>query len=179
MNRDLLDFVDAIAREKSVDLEIVFQAVEAALASASKKLQGGEVDIRVAVDRETGEYETFRRWHVVPDDAGLQIPDAEILHFEALEQIPDIEVDDYIEQQIESVSIGRIGAQAAKQVILQKIRDAEREQLLNDFLSRGEKLINGAIKRVERGNAIIEVGRVEAVLPRDQMIPKENLRVGD
>src|SRR5213079_3694223 len=162
MNRELLMLVDAISREKSVDLEIVFQAVEAALASASKKLHGGEVDIRVSVDRETGEYETFRRWHVVPDDAGLQLPDSEILHFEALEQIPDIEVDDYIEEPIESVSIGRIGAQAAKQVILQKIRDAEREQLLNDFLSRGEKLINGAIKRVERGNAIIEVGRVDA-----------------
>ena len=103
MNRELLMLVDAISREKSVDLEVVFQAVEAALASASKKLQGGEVDIRVSVDRDTGDYETFRRWHVVPDDAGLQLPDSEILHFEALEQIPDIEVDDYIEEQIESV----------------------------------------------------------------------------
>jgi N utilization substance protein A len=91
----------------------------------------------------------------------------------------DIQVEDFIEEPLEPVDFGRIGAQAAKQVILQKIRDAEREQLLNDFLSRGEKLINGAIKRVERGNAVIEVGRVEAVLPRDQMIPKENLRVGD
>ena len=100
MNRDLLDFVDAIAREKGVDLEVVFTAVEAALASASKKLQGGEVDIRVSIDRETGDYETFRRWHVVPNDAGLQLPDSEILHFEAVEQIPDIEVDDYIEEQI-------------------------------------------------------------------------------
>src|SRR5947209_16961709 len=179
MNRELLMLVDAISREKSVDREVVFGAVEAALASASKKLQGGEVDIRVSVDRETGDYETFRRWHVVPNEAGLQLPDSEILHFEALEQIADIEVDDYIEEPVESVSIGRIGAQAAKQVILQKIRDAEREQLLNDFLSRGEKIINGAIKRIERGNAILEVGRVEAVLPRDQMIPKENLRVGD
>ena len=111
MNRDLLDFVDAIAREKSVDLEVVFAAVEAALASASKKLHGGEVDMRVSIDRETGEYETFRRWHVVPNEAGLQLPDSEILHFEAVEQIPDIEVDDYIEEQVESVSIGRIGAQ--------------------------------------------------------------------
>ena len=98
MNRELLMLVDAISREKSVDLEVVFQAVEAALASASKKLQGGEVDIRVSVDRETGEYETFRRWHVVPNEAGLQLPDSEILLFEALEQIPDIEVDDYIEE---------------------------------------------------------------------------------
>src|SRR6478735_4901241 len=179
MNRELLMLVDAISREKSVDLEIVFQAVEAALASASKKLQGGEVDIRVSVDRETGEYETFRRWHVVPDDAGLQVPDAEILHFEALEQIPDIEVDDYIEQQIESVSIGRIGAQAAKQVILQKIRDAEREQLLNDFMSRGERIFVGTVKRLDKGDIIAESGRVEGRLKRNEMIPKENLRTGD
>src|SRR6476469_7146579 len=179
MNRELLMLVDAISREKSVDLEIVFQAVEAALASASKKLQGGEVDIRVSVDRETGEYETFRRWHVVPDDAGLQLPDSEILHFEALEQIPDIEVDDHIEEQIESVSIGRIGAQAAKQVILQKIRDAEREQLLTDFLSRGEKIFVGTDKRLDKGDIVVESGRVEGRLRRSEMIPKENLRSGD
>ncbi len=179
MNRELLMLVDAISREKGVELEIVFQAVEAAMAGASKKLQGGEVDIRVSVDRETGEYETFRRWHVVPDEAGLQLPDSEILHFEALEQIPDIEVDDYIEEQIESVSIGRIGAQAAKQVILQKIRDAEREQLLNDFLSRGEKIFVGTVKRLDKGDVIVESGRIEGRLRRSEMIPKENLRTGD
>src|SRR5664280_2649486 len=179
MNRELLMLVDAISREKSVDLEIVFQAVEAALASASKKLQGGEVDIRVSVDRETGQYETFRRWHVVPDEAGLQLPDSEVLHFEAVEQIADIEVDDYIEEQIESVSIGRIGAQAAKQVILQKIRDAEREQLLTDFLSRGEKIFVGTVKRLDKGDIIVESGRIEGRLRRSEMIPKENLRTGD
>ena len=179
MNRELLMLVDAISREKSVDLEIVFQAVEAALASASKKLQGGEVDIRVSVDRETGEYETFRRWHVVPNEAGLQLPDSEVLHFEAVEQIADIEVDDYIEEQIESVSIGRIGAQAAKQVILQKIRDAEREQLLTDFLSRGEKIFVGTVKRLDKGDVIVESGRIEGRLRRSEMIPKENLRTGD
>jgi len=179
MNRELLMLVDAISREKNVDREVVFGAVEAALASASKKLQGGEVDIRVSIDRETGDYETFRRWHVVPNDAGLQNPDSEILHFEALEQIADIEVDDYIEEPIESVSIGRIGAQAAKQVILQKIRDAEREQLLNDFLSRGEKIFVGTVKRLDKGDMIVESGRVEGRLRRSEMIPKENLRTGD
>ena len=179
MNRELLMLVDAISREKSVDLEIVFQAVEAALASASKKLQGGEVDIRVSVDRETGEYETFRRWHVVPNEAGLQLPDSEILHFEAVEQIADIEVEDYIEEQIDSVSIGRIGAQAAKQVILQKIRDAEREQLLNDFLARGEKIFVGTVKRLDKGDIVVESGRIEGRLRRSEMIPKENLRTGD
>jgi N utilization substance protein A len=179
MNRELLMLVDAISREKSVDREVVFGAVEAALASASKKLHGGEVDMRVSVDRETGDYETFRRWHVVPNEAGLQLPDSEILHFEALEQISDIEVDDYIEEAVESVSIGRIGAQAAKQVILQKIRDAEREQLLNDFLSRGDKIFVGTVKRLDKGDVIVESGRVEGRLRRNEMIPKENLRSGD
>jgi len=179
MNRELLMLVDAISREKSVDREVVFGAVEAALASASKKLHGGEVDIRVAIDRESGEYETFRRWHVVPDEAGLQLPDSEILLFEAKEQIPDIEVDDYIEEPVESVSIGRIGAQAAKQVILQKIRDAEREQLLNDFLSRGDKIFVGTVKRMDKGDIVVESGRVEGRLRRNEMIPKENLRSGD
>ena len=179
MNRELLMLVDAISREKSVDLEVVFAAVEAALASASKKLHGGEVDMRVTVDRETGEYETFRRWHVVADEAGLQLPDSEILHFEALEQISDIEVDDYIEEPVEAVSIGRICAQAAKQVILQKIRDAEREQLLSDFLSRGEKIFVGTVKRLDKGDIVVESGRVEGRLRRNEMIPKENLRIGD
>ncbi len=179
MNREMLMLVDAIAREKSVPRETVFSAVEAALAQATKKLHGGEVDIRVAIDRETGNYETFRRWHVVADEAGLQIPDAEILHFEAKEQIPDIEVDDHIEEPVESVAIGRIGAMAAKQVILQKIRDAEREQLLNDFLSRGEKIMVGTVKRLDKGDVIVESGRVEGRLKRAEMIPKENLRSGD
>jgi transcription termination/antitermination protein NusA len=179
MNRELLMLVDAISREKNVEREVVFGAVESALASASKKLQGGEVDMRVSVDRDTGEYETFRRWHVVADSAGLQLPDSEILHFEALEQISDIEVDDYIEEPVDSVSIGRIGAQAAKQVILQKIRDAEREQLLTDFLSRGEKIFVGTVKRLDKGDVIVEQGRIEGRLRRSEMIPKENLRSGD
>ncbi|TMH07224.1 MAG: transcription termination/antitermination protein NusA, partial [Betaproteobacteria bacterium] len=126
-----------------------------------------------------GDYETFRRWHVVADEAGLQLPDSEILLFEAKEQIADIEVDDHIEEPIDSVPIGRIGAQAAKQVILQKIRDAEREQLLNDFLSRGEKIFVGTVKRLDKGDIIVESGRVEGRLKRNEMIPKENLRSGD
>src|SRR4051812_18508546 len=179
MNRELLMLVDAISREKTVERDVVFGAVEAALASATKKLHGGEVDIRVAVDRDTGDYETFRRWHVVPNEAGLQNADAEVLLFEAQEQISDIEVDDYIEEAVESVPIGRIGAQAAKQVILQKIRDAEREQLLNDFLSRGDKIFVGTVKRLDKGDIIVESGRVEGRLKRSEMIPKENLRTGD
>ncbi|MCK6421515.1 MAG: transcription termination factor NusA [Aquabacterium sp.] len=179
MNREMLMLVDAISREKNVDREVVFGAVEAALAQATKKLHGGEVDIRVSVDRDTGEYETFRRWHVVPDEAGLQLPDSEVLLFEAKEQISDIEVDDHIEEPIDSVPIGRIGAMAAKQVILQKIRDAERETLLNDFLSRGDKIFVGTVKRLDKGDIIVESGRVEGRLKRSEMIPKENLRTGD
>ena len=183
MNRELLMLVDAISREKSVERDVVFGAVESALASATKKLYGsdvdGEVDIRVSIDRDSGEYETFRRWHVVPNEAGLQNAEAEILLFEAQEQIADIEVDDHIEEPIESLPIGRIGAQAAKQVILQKIRDAEREQLLNDFMSRGERIFVGTVKRLDKGDIICESGRVEGRLKRSEMIPKENLRTGD
>ncbi len=179
MNRELLMLVEAISREKNVERDVVFAAVEAALAQAAKKLYEGEVDLRVAIDRDTGNYETFRRWHVVPDEAGLQLPDQEILLFEAKEQIPDIEVDEYIEESVESVPIGRIGAMAAKQVILQKIRDAEREMLLNDFMSRGEKIFTGTVKRMDKGDIIVESGRVEGRLRRSEMIPKENLRNGD
>jgi N utilization substance protein A len=179
MSREVLLLVDALAREKNVDKEIVFGALEHALAQATKKRYEGDMDVRVSIDRETGEFESFRRWHVVPDEAGLQQPDQEVLLFEAKEQIPDIEVDDYIEEPIESVDFGRRFAQDTKQVVLQRIRDAEREQILQDFLARGDALVTGTIKRMERGDAIVESGKIEARLPRDQMIPKENLRVGD
>ena len=179
MSREVLLLVDALAREKNVDKEIVFGALEHALAQATKKRYEGDVDVRVSIDRETGEFESYRRWHVVPDEAGLQQPDQEVLLFEAKEQIPDIEVDDYIEEPIESVDFGRRFAQDTKQVVLQRIRDAEREQILADFLERGDALVTGTIKRMERGDAIVESGKIEARLPRDQMIPKENLRIGD
>ncbi|SEA05248.1 transcription termination factor NusA [Variovorax sp. YR216] len=179
MNREMLMLVDAISREKNVERDVVFGAVESALAQATKKLYPGDVDIRVAIDRESGDYETFRRWHVVPDEAGLQLPDQEILLFEAKEEMPDIEIDEYIEESVESMPIGRIGAMAAKQVILQKIRDAEREMLLNDFMSRGEKIFTGTVKRLDKGDIIVEAGRVEGRLRRSEMIAKENLRNGD
>jgi N utilization substance protein A len=126
MSREVLLLVDALAREKNVDKDIVFGALEHALAQAAKKRYEGEVDIRVSIDRDTGEFESFRRWHVVPNEAGLQLPDQEVLLFEARDQIPDIEIDDYIEEPIESVDFGRRFAQDTKQVVLQRIRDAER-----------------------------------------------------
>ncbi len=179
MNRELLMLVDAIAREKNVERDVVFGAVESALAQATKKLYEGEVDVRVAIDRDTGDYDTFRRWLVVPDDAGLQNPEAEEMLMDALDRKPDAEVGDFLEEQIESLPIGRIGAMAAKQVILQKIRDAEREMLLNEFMARGDKIFNGTVKRMDKGDLIVESGRVEGRLRRSEMIPKENLRNGD
>jgi N utilization substance protein A len=178
MSRELLLLVDALAREKNVGRDVVFEALEQALASATKRRVNDEADIRVEIDRESGDYESFRRWLVVPDGM-VENPETQKGLTEAAQQIPDIVIDDYFEESIEPIDFGRIGAQAAKQVILQKIRDAEREQILNDFLERKEFLVNGTVKRMERGNAIIEAGRVEALLPRDQMIPKENLRPGD
>ncbi len=179
MNRELLMLVDAIAREKNVERDVVFGAVESALAQATKKLYTGEVDVRVAIDLDTGDYDTFRRWLVVADDAGLQNPEAEEMLMDAVDRKPDAEVGDYLEEQIESLPIGRIGAMAAKQVILQKIRDAEREMLLSEFMSRGDKIFSGTVKRMDKGDIIVESGRVEGRLRRSEMIPKENLRNGD
>lgn len=179
MSREVLLLADALAREKNVDIEVVFGALEAALAHATKKRFAEDAEIRVSIDRHTGEYEAFRRWEVLPDEAGLEHPDHQYLLFEAQEIDPNIQVGEFIEEPTEAVDFGRIGAQAAKQVILQKIRDAEREQVLSDFLARNETLVSGTIKRMERGNAIVESGRIEGLLARDQMIPKENLRIGD
>ena len=178
MTREVLLLVDALAREKNVEKDIVFVALELALASATKKRFHEDADVRVSIDHQTGDYQSLRRWQVVPDDA-VEDPSRQIALSEALQRNPEIKLEEFIEEVLEPVEFGRIGAQAAKQVIFQKIRDAEREQILNDFLERKEFMVTGTIKRMERGNAIIESGRVEAALPRDQMIPKENLRVGD
>ena len=178
MSREVLLLVDALAREKNVDKEIVFGALESALASATKKRFSEEADVRVNINRTTGEYESFRVWQVM-DDETFETPDLHIKLSEAKKRNPDIELENFIEEPLESIDFGRIGAQAAKQVIFQKIRDAEREQILNDFMERKEHLVSGTVKRIERGNAIIEFGKIEALLPRDQIIPKENMRVGD
>jgi transcription termination/antitermination protein NusA len=178
MSREILLLVDALAHEKSVAKEVIFTALELALASATKKRFSEEADVRVEINRENGEYKSFRRWEVKADDA-VENPAAQISLVDAKQRYPEIEENDFVEEPLESVEFGRIGAQAAKQVILQKVREAEREQILDDFLARKEHLVTGAIKRMEKGNAIIEVGRIESLLPREQMIPKENLRVGD
>ena len=179
MSREVLLLVDALAREKNVDKEIVFGALEAALASATKKRFGDEeAEVRVSIDRNTGEYLSFRCWEVM-DDETFETPELHIKLEEAQKIDPNYQMGEFVEEALESIDFGRIGAQAAKQVIFQKIRDAEREQILADFMERSEHLISGTIKRIERGNAVVEFGKIEALLPRDQMIPKENLRVGD
>ena len=178
MSREILLLVDALAREKNVNRDIVFGALELALASATKKRFKDDVDVRVSVDHDTGDFASFRRWQVVADEE-IELPAAQIGLSDAQRENADVKLLDYVEEPLEKVEFGRIGAQAAKQIILQKIRDAEREQILNDFLARKEYLVTGSIKRMDRGNAIIESGRIEALLPRDQMIPKENLRIGD
>lgn len=179
MSREVLLLVDALAREKNVDKSIVFGALEAALASATKKRFGDEeADVRVSIDRNTGEYQSFRCWQVT-DDENFETPELHIKLEEAQKLDAEYELGEFVEEPLESIDFGRIGAQAAKQVIFQKIRDAEREQILADFMERSEHLVSGTVKRIERGSAIIEFGKIEALLPRDQMIPKENLRVGD
>ncbi len=176
MSREILLLVDALAHEKNVGKEVIFTALELALASATKKKHHDDADVRVEIDRETGDYKTFRRWQYVEYDllenSAYQIDEED-------ERSKGLNIGDYYEEPLENIEFGRIGAQAAKQVILQKVREAEREQILQDFLARDEKLVTGVIKRMEKGNAIIEIGRIEALLPREQMIPKENLRVGD
>ena len=183
MSREILLLVDALAREKSVPRETIFIALEQALASATKrrftdKFLQEEADVRVEIDRQTGEYKGYRQWVVVADEDHEE-PARQIAITDAPERGEGLQLGDVIEEPLEPVDFGRIGAQTAKQVILQKIRDAEREQILSDFLERDELLVTGTIKRIERGNVIIESGRIEALLPRDQTIPKENLRVGD
>lgn len=178
MGREILILVDALAREKNVSKEIVFGALEMALASATKKRFADEVDVRVSIDRTTGDYDAFRRWQVVPDGE-LEDHDLQVILTEARKQHPAIELGEFIEEPLDKADFGRISAQAAKQVILQRVRDAEREQILTDFLERNDAIVSGLIKRLERGDAIIECGKIEARLPREQQIPKENLRPGD
>jgi N utilization substance protein A len=180
--KEILMTVDVLAREKNVPREVVFGALELALAAATKKLLPEEdAEVRVAVDRESGDYEAYRRWLVVPDEAGLQEPGHQIILSDAKDLDAEVEVDDYIEELLpkQEETLGRRFAQDTKQVILQKIRDAEREQLLQEFLARGDQIVNGTIKRMDKGDMVVEIGKVEARLPRSEMIPKENLRVGD
>ncbi len=183
-SREMLELVEVLASEKNVEKDIVFGVLEQALASALKKSQfpGEDADVVVHVDRVTGEFKAQRRWLVVPDEQGLQEPDRQEMYSDVVDDNPGIEPGDYIEREIEVIDVdttGRRFAQDAKQVILQRLRDAEREQILKEFLARNESIVTGSIKRIDKNEAIVEIGRLEARLPRSQMIPRENLRTGD
>ena len=181
MSKELLLVVDAVANEKGVPREVIFEAMEAALASAAKKrYPEEEPDIRVSIDQDTGEYETFRRWEVIADDGEMESPSYQLRLMDALDERADAEVGEYIEQQVENAEFGRIAAQAAKQVIVQRVREAERQQVVDAFADRVGELVTGIVKRVERGNIYLDLGsNAEAFIPRDKTIPRESARVGD
>ena len=182
--REMLELVEVLAREKNVEESIVFSVLEMALASAVKKARfpGEDADVVVHVDRDSGVFEAARRWLVVADDQGLQEPDRQEMLSDIIDEYPDALPGDYIERPIDVIDVdttGRRFAQDAKQVILQRLRDAEREQILKEFLARNESVVTGTVKRMDKGDAIVEIGRLEARLPRNQMIPRESIRTGD
>ena len=182
MNKEILLVVEAVSNEKDVEPGIIFEALEAALAMATKKKHGGEIDVRVAIDRHTGEYETFRRWQVVEDTGeALELPYSQIgLEAARASEGDDIELGDHVEEQIESIEFGRIAAQTAKQVIVQKVREAERLKVYDAYKDRVGELVTGVVKRANRESIILDLGNnAEAVIPREEMMPKEAVRPGD
>lgn len=181
MSKEILMVVDAVSNEKGVGKEIIFEAIEAALASATKKRQFEDIDVRVAIDRETGAYETFRRWLVMDDeDEEFEFPERQSKHTHAQVRKPGVEIGEYIEEPMASVEFGRIAAQTAKQVIVQKVREAERAQVVEAYQDRVGELVNGVVKRVERGNVYLDLGgNAEAMIGRDELIPRELVRPGD
>ena len=181
MSKEILLVVDAVSHEKGVEKSIIFEAIEAALATATRKKWREDIEARVCIDRATGDYDTFRRWLVMDlDDEEFDIPSKQMLLPQAQTINPDIQVGEYIEEPIESVEFGRIAAQTAKQVIVQKVREAERAQVVEAFLERQGELINGVVKRLEKGNVHIDLGgHAEGVILREDLIPRESLRPGD
>lgn len=181
MNKEILLVVDVVSNEKDVDKEVIFDAIEAALASATRKKNGGDIDVRVEIDRETGDYSSFRRWAVIeePDEEGLD-EKTQILLEDAVKDNPAIQTGEFIEEPMDSIAFGRIAAQTAKQVIVQKVREAERAKVVAAYQDRKGELVTGVVKRVERGNVTLDLGaNAEAIIPREEMIPRESVRSGD
>ena len=180
MSKDILLVVDSVSNEKGVPQSVIFEALELALATATKKRYSEEVEVRVAIDQETGEYDTFRRWLVVEDDTEMEFPAAQITISAAQVDEPELQLGDYVEDPVDSVEFGRIAAQTAKQVIVQKVREAERAQIVEAYRSRVGELVNGQVKKVNREAVIVDLGNnAEALLPRDEWIPRETFRIGD
>ncbi|MCW9025068.1 MAG: transcription termination factor NusA [Gammaproteobacteria bacterium] len=179
MNKEILLVVDAVSNEKGVSKSIIFEAIEIALATATKKRYNTDVDVRVVIDHESGDYNTFRRWEVVEDDAMDQPERQTTISAAQLDQ-PDIAVGDFVEDEVESVKFGRIAAQTAKQVIVQKVREAERAQVVDAYRERIGELVMGVVKRVERGNVYLDLGsNADAIITREELIPREAIRTGD
>lgn len=179
-NNEILLMADVVSREKSLDKEIIFQAIEAALVTATRKRHNEDIEARVTIDRETGDFETYRQWLVLDDeDEEFEFPERQIKLTHARKQYPDIQLGDVIESPLPPVEFGRIAAQAAKQVIMQKVREAEREQIVAEYEGRKGEMISGVVRRLERGDAIIDLGGAEAILPKSSMIQRETLRPGD
>jgi len=181
MNKEILMVVDAVSNEKGVEKDIIFEALEAALASATRKKYGEEIDVRVSINRKTGDYDTFQRWKVFADDSTeLEFPDKELRLEDALDVSPDAEPGGFVEVPLESVAFGRIAAQTAKQVIVQKVREAERAQVVELYKARIGTLVSGLVKRVDRNGIFVDLGgNAEGFIPRDQMIPREPVRTQD
>jgi len=180
-NKEILLVADTVSNEKGVDREIIFEAIEAALASATRKKHQRDIEVRVDIDRNTGDYDTYRRWEVIePDENGMEEPLRQISLEAAQIDQPEIEIGDFVEEQIDSVEFGRIAAQTAKQVIVQKVREAERRKVIDAYADRERSLVMGQVKRVERGNVYVDLGdNAEGFIPREEMIPRESMRPGD
>ncbi|MBK1730459.1 transcription termination factor NusA [Thiococcus pfennigii] len=183
MSKEILQVVEVVSNEKDVPEDVIFEAIEAALASATRKKHGGEIDVRVKIDRKSGDYATFRRWEVVDDPPPgevLEAPERQITRSAARELEPGIDVGGFIEDEVESVLFGRIAAQTAKQVIVQKVREAERAKVVDAFLGRRGELVTGLVKKADRGSILVDLGgNAEAIVPRDHVIPRESVRPGD
>ena len=182
MSKELLLVADAVSHEKNVDKEIIFGAMEAALASATQRKAGKPIETRVEIDRVSGEYTTYRRWKIVDDSdgSGLENPMSEITLSAAQNENPELNIGDFVADEIDSIEFGRIAAQSAKQVIMQKIREAERSKVLAAYKDKIGKLINGTVKRIDKGNVILDLGaNAEALLLKSELIPRESVRIGD
>jgi N utilization substance protein A len=183
-NKEILLVVDAFANEKEIEKEIVFQAIESALEAATIRRYGGNIKARVSIDRKTGDYLTHRCWDVVAPNADLprdvEFPTSQILLEVAQFDNDNVSIGDVVYEEIESVDFGRIAAQTAKQVIIQRVRDAERNKIVEAYRSRVGELITGVVKRIERGSVYIDLGgHIEAYIAKEDMIPRESMRLGD
>lgn len=180
MNKEILNVVEVVSNEKDVNPETIFEALEAAIATATKKKNHLDIDVRVQIDRKTGDYTTYRRWEVVADDHQMEFPLRQITLSAAQVDAPDLQLGLFMEDEIESIDFGRIAAQTAKQVIVQKVREAERAKVLGAFYSRVGELITGVVKKIIRGDIILDLGNnAEAIIPRDELMPRESFRPGD